>query len=272
MSNPGVIYLTKFQKESFYFAIEDNIGEAIHIHYADDVINIRVDLTIKEFINLANDMELVLDILLEGKAKCADFDSIFFADLGYDFLINLERITTDSIMLEDILVQEYQSDGKIITRPIMEARLGKAFKGDHSENDKYKQINYLSPTGRTLTNKERIDKNFQRIKENGGFSESDYIWLNGETNIIRDGQHRAMCLYALKGNCPVPVRRIWFRHDNIPANNQSSLDEKHEQLAEKVDLLDAKIDNLHKEIVEKTSLKYFAKKLLFFLNKRILKL
>ena len=60
MSNPGVIILdTKkkniiqriFNRNSFrYVQIEDNIGEAIHIHFDD----FRIELSIKEFFEILN--------------------------------------------------------------------------------------------------------------------------------------------------------------------------------------------------------------------------
>jgi FtsZ-binding cell division protein ZapB len=300
MSNPGVIFLAKFQRGSFYFAVEDNIGEAIHIHYADAVVNMRVDLTIHDFFNLAADMEHVIDMLLDGKAKYSDFDPIFFAELRYDALINLKCITSDSVMLEDLLVQDILSDGNIQVRPMTEARLGKAFSGDHSENDIHSQINYFSPTGKISTNRDRINENFQRIKENDGFSKSDCVWLVEGTNFICDGHHRSMSLYALKGNCRVPVRRIWFSKDKIIPAGQIDLEEKNRQLEVKINAvrneintlheetnslreetnhlrdetkhLHNEIDSLHKEIVEKTSLRYFARNVKAFIRNRILRL
>ena len=49
MSNPGVIELFNFayryRSGNHSFRIEDNIGEAIHLH----LDNIRLDLSVKEF-------------------------------------------------------------------------------------------------------------------------------------------------------------------------------------------------------------------------------
>ena len=56
MSNPGVIFLntSKVYVDRIICGdrlwIEDNIGEAIHIHYR----NMRFDFTIEEFLQLAN--------------------------------------------------------------------------------------------------------------------------------------------------------------------------------------------------------------------------
>ena len=50
MSNPAVCYLARTQINGIYFAIEDNLGEAVHIHYAD----IRIDMTIREFMSFSD--------------------------------------------------------------------------------------------------------------------------------------------------------------------------------------------------------------------------
>ena len=67
MINPGVITLSSldgFENKSvvfpYRFCIEDNIGESIHIHYK----NIRLDLTTKEFSELASQMENCIDSLI----------------------------------------------------------------------------------------------------------------------------------------------------------------------------------------------------------------
>lgn len=51
MSNPGVLSLASLAPvgADYRFEIEDNIGEAIHIHYKD----IRLDLTVDEFYKIA---------------------------------------------------------------------------------------------------------------------------------------------------------------------------------------------------------------------------
>jgi hypothetical protein len=60
MSNPAVITLDnagnrrgKFKR----FIIEDNIGEAIHLH----VDNMRIDFTIKEFLDFSSLIRVSLD-------------------------------------------------------------------------------------------------------------------------------------------------------------------------------------------------------------------
>ena len=49
MSNPGVILLARTKTECGDFIIEDNLGEAVHLHLG----NIRVDMTIDDLNQLA---------------------------------------------------------------------------------------------------------------------------------------------------------------------------------------------------------------------------
>lgn len=58
MSNPGVIVLASLKKPFPYrFEVEDNIGEAIHIHFQD----MRIDLTVKEFLDITDKLQQILD-------------------------------------------------------------------------------------------------------------------------------------------------------------------------------------------------------------------
>ena len=61
MSNPGVIYLSSTKtKQNGSFRLEDNIGEAIHLHYE----NFRVDLTTSVFLNLSTTIEKSIEELI----------------------------------------------------------------------------------------------------------------------------------------------------------------------------------------------------------------
>ena len=63
MSNPAVLSLASLEKNEEFngrFEIEDNIGEAMHVHYKD----IRLDLTVKEFYEIAGKMGTIIDELV----------------------------------------------------------------------------------------------------------------------------------------------------------------------------------------------------------------
>jgi hypothetical protein len=58
------------------------------------------------------------------------------------------------------------------------------------------------------------------IKEHGYPYNDNYIVLYGDDNIIRDGQHRASCLFVLYGNIEVPVLRMYFKDYRSPKINK----------------------------------------------------
>jgi len=209
MINPGVIQLAKLKYSNYRFEIEDNIGEAIHIHYSD----MRFDFSINEFLEFADKIEKILNILLEEKnISINDFDSAFLIDLS-GLIPDLENITYENIMLEDLLVDTYDANGSIVIRSLKESRVLKALSGDTEENDNRNQTNFFKPLSyKLLTNQERLEFNLERIKNQNNFKNN--ITLFNTSNNIRDGQHSAACMYYLKGNITVSVRRLWFYNDS----------------------------------------------------------
>ncbi|GHU02866.1 hypothetical protein FACS1894147_05770 [Spirochaetia bacterium] len=89
MSNPGVIILAeKYLSAVKNFRIEDNLGEAIHIHYA----NIRLDFSVKDFLYIAdNAANAVNGLLKESKFRIEDYDIEFLNTIS-DCISDLERI------------------------------------------------------------------------------------------------------------------------------------------------------------------------------------
>ena len=107
MSNPGVISLAANPK--FKLKIEDNIAEAIHIHYE----NIRLDLTVEEFEKLAGCMNNVIDeiVSVEGFSSfnINPNDLIQIAE----FLPKLLKTEKDEVFIDKLLVDN--SCGKYIS-------------------------------------------------------------------------------------------------------------------------------------------------------------
>ncbi len=100
MSNPGVITLATDEK--YEIKIEDNIGEAIHIHYQ----NIRLDLTTAEFEKLTSCMNDVINELV----PVAGFNSYNINPKNLveisAFLHKLQKVQTDEMYLDDLLVND----------------------------------------------------------------------------------------------------------------------------------------------------------------------
>lgn len=219
MINPAVISLASLQKFTnldfpYRFEIEDNIGEAIHVHYKD----IRLDLTVKEFEELALVCEKVLDDLVGVSGfSCKDFDPMLLTMISAD-LPRIRSIEKREVFLEDILVDTVDDDGNKIYAPIYKSRVFKAMQGADYENEAHFQTNYLSPlaTGE-ISNKERIAYNLAQIKKYGYPHGNELIGIDHH-NRIWDGQHRACCLYYLYGNIKVPVRTIYFNDEQDSEN------------------------------------------------------
>lgn len=212
MVNPGVITLATLNGiESlnfpYRFCVEDNIGEAIHIHYKD----MRLDLTTEQFKNAANEIEKALNRIVDVEGfKASDFDPVFLVGIS-PYLADLTRIEKREVFLEDILVDTFDEEGNAVHRNIKYSRVFKALCGLKDENDSYKmQFNhYKAGASEKLSNHERILWNLEQVKKNGYPSDDNLISIDSENKII-DGQHRAACLYYLYGNIKVPVRTLVF--------------------------------------------------------------
>ncbi|WP_027206061.1 hypothetical protein [Butyrivibrio fibrisolvens] len=222
MSNPGVILLASLEQMvdfPYRFDIEDNIGEAIHIHYKD----IRLDLTIKEFEAFAEEVAKLFTKMIDNDS----FDLSYFDENNLvmlaPLLIDLDHIEKAEINLDDIMVDCIE-DGKEVYRPLSSSRVIKALNGDFEDDDNRKQENYFDfATHRKMTNAERLEYNLQNIKEKGYPTDDCLISVWGENNHIIDGQHRAGCLYYLNGNMRVPVRKLFFndKTSNIVCGEKS---------------------------------------------------
>ena len=89
MSNPGVIKLAEATIGGENLRIEDNIGEAIHIHYG----NIRIDMTIKEFVSFA-------DKLTDIAQNMINIPGFSIKDYDANFLTDANEILCDLVSVE----------------------------------------------------------------------------------------------------------------------------------------------------------------------------
>ena len=204
MSNPAVLMLTDLKtKSGGRFKVEDNIGEAIHIHY--DCF--RLDLTISEFLEFCDLIEHSLKTYFEDSTfDINNFDPLFLSQIS-SFLVDLENVVFEDIYLKELIVS---SEGlfKIPSwSKINKSRVYKSLTGDTKENDRYKQDNFFG-----FTNHDRV-KSVKDIIDNHGYPfNNQYIVLFNNQNYIRDGQHRASSLYLKKGNVKIPVLRLYFKN------------------------------------------------------------
>lgn len=103
MSNPGLIVLAVAPStlpNLKRFVIEDNIGEAIHIHWNE----IRLDFTIEEFLCFSNEVRLNLEKLSShGIANLTQLPSIFLNSLG-NKVLHIREIRTERRLLNDLRI------------------------------------------------------------------------------------------------------------------------------------------------------------------------
>ena len=166
MSNPGVLSLASLAPvgADYRFEIEDNIGEAIHIHYKD----IRLDLTMDEFYKLAEQVPKMINAVVDVEDfSCLDYDAVNLVGLAA-CLLDLIKVTEDELYLEDLLVDTYDDNGKEILAPLPKSRVYKALMGNSSENDVRKQVNYYNAeTAALYENKDRVSYNLTQIQIHG---------------------------------------------------------------------------------------------------------
>lgn len=202
MSNPAVIMLANTRtKEGGSFRIEDNIGEAIHIHFN----NIRLDFTIVEFLAFAKLVEQSVDSLVDiDKFSSGDYDFMFLSSLG-ETLLDLKLIENCDVSLGDLEVFADAPLGPRI-RKLQHSKMYKALKGDERSYIEYNQENGVGEE-----NMERLGAVFKSVKENGYPFRGQHIVLFNRQNCIRDGQHRAAVLLHLRNDAIVPVKRFVFK-------------------------------------------------------------
>jgi len=200
MSNPGVIVLSEATvQKRVPVRIEDNIGECVHIH----VGTFRVDLTINQFILLADNCNIMLDEFLKKFELSSDELSPKFLDDIASKLIDIQSIKKEPAILTDLLVESRNVLGMPKIVPLSEGSIVQAFNG---KTKKYKKIRKL--------NEQQVFKRLSYIRKlelEGEYGKTgELIVLFNDQNIIRDGQHRASYLYNAGKRDDVEVLRIQF--------------------------------------------------------------
>ena len=203
MSNPGVIILDQYSSANINrFAVEDNIGESIHIH----LNNFRIDLTIDEFLALSEQISLSL-LSLDFFADMHEFNlDPHFMKLIAQYVPNYVGYSVSSAKISDLNFLCRNKYG-ILKKTTIEHTPGyKHLISQRSDFNAYSQFNYLK-----LSNVDRIKQLYNSIKTNGYNSTYKLVDFSVQPNLIRDGQHRAAILASLFGlNFEVPILTIDF--------------------------------------------------------------
>lgn len=206
MRNPAVTKLVKNKIGGLGFWMDDNIGESIHIHLAD----FRLDLSVEELHTLSNELTEVIaeQICVEG-FDVHRIDPVFLSGMLAPLLPHLERVVIDEVDLGDLLVAYGDKWGFFTKyRHLKDGRAVKALHGDPRENDDIRGSHHIGQTSA-----ERLSSMQESIRDNGYPVDGQYIILFNDQMLVRDGQHRASCLYYDRGNVKVPVMRLYFDKD-----------------------------------------------------------
>lgn len=204
MSNPAVIKLASGKVGKSKVWLDDNYGESIHLHIDD----MRVDLTVEEFSNLYSDLcDILNDLVGVENLDFRTIDPTFLSTMLWKELPNIESARLDKVQLVDLLAPFHNKVFKL------EDSVGvRALKGDSKIGLGNRKSNLISQTEH-----ERMSELLESVREHGYPYNHHYIILYGDDNIIRDGQHRASCLYYLEGNKEIPVLRLYLRNYKSPA-------------------------------------------------------
>lgn len=202
MSNPAVVKLQQKNIGRSRVWLDDNFGESIHIHIDD----IRADLSVKEFEKICNDLCTAINnlVMIDG-FDCNKIDPIYLEVMLWKDLPHLVEVKKDTVRLSKLL-----APGRNGIASLPDSRAVKALRGDKEENNGERLSHHIGEDS-----DQRLDRMKNSIIQHGYPWEDNYIILYGSDNIIRDGQHRAACLYVLDGDIEVPVIRFFF--DNYEA-------------------------------------------------------
>ena len=210
MSNPGVIILdntsmTGKEINGPRLQIEDNIGEAIHIHLGD----LRLDFTISDFLIFEEGIKRALNNLLNDAGINLDLiDPPFLRELE-DHLRHMIGYHIKNIELDKLKCIEYNQKKllsskscKIINTLEFKYLNNENEKGTSKESIKYDISEYREDT---------INELRRSIETNGYPFNNKYIVLLGDELVIRDGKKRAVLLRHLYGNIEIPIMILNFK-------------------------------------------------------------
>lgn len=212
MSNPAVTKLQRKKIGRYEVWLDDNIGERMHLH----INRFRVDLDYPEMEQLCKDTCAAMNELVAVPGfDAAAMDPVFLEWVLCTErcrLYDLEAITDDEKKLSELWF-----DGDRLVR-IKDSVYYRALCGEQ-KCIKKKGSDHIDETP-----EERMNGILASVREKGYPADGQYMILYGNNNIIKDGQHRAVCLLKEKGDITVPVKRYHFR-DYVPHNEklQSSI-------------------------------------------------
>jgi|TARA_B100000959_G_C14947019_1_gene610285 hypothetical protein len=208
--NIGVLLLSSENINGERLDIEDNVGEAIHVHYK----NIRFDYSVRDFLGFSaacKEAKTALEASPKGNLFSSmperyDIDSDYYKEIRNE---QLHLLGVAELPLAELFVSNYQN-GKLKVLPLEESLIYRAINNDaRSLYDSY-MSKLKSEFGICKYSWKKAETLVENIKRNGYKNDCLIVVRKAEIisegkpsitiNLIVDGQHRASSLLHLYGN------------------------------------------------------------------------
>lgn len=199
MSNPSVCSLASVNIAGNQFRVEDNLGEAIHIHYG----RLRLSLSISDYFKVTDQIISIVEMLCSEESisiKNLDEESIK-SDLLDDYK-NIQSIKETEMELDSLFMRESFIMDRSIKRiiPLKESGYIKLLRGESDDELYYREKGKIEPS--------RYEKIMWIVKQyniKDSTIHGKKIVVDRDGFII-DGIKRASALYYMYGgNTRIPV-------------------------------------------------------------------
>ena len=142
---------------------------------------------------------------------CKVFQPIYLSLILSNYLSVIEKIKIDKIYVNELYTYD---EGRQVRLP--ESNKVRALRKEFDLNSISQKISNL----KNQTNLSRLQSSYKEIAKYGYPFKGQYIVLYNNENVIRDGGHRAACLYEIHGNVEIPVMRIYLNYEKLFTNEK----------------------------------------------------
>lgn len=204
MSNPAVYLLAETRVNGKVLRIEDNLGEAIHVHVGD----FRFSLTVAEFENFYESVLAAAKFIFELRGL--DWEMIDLTSLDWEWLASygdFESITVRNVKIGELYTTRRIHNDKTLSRivPINKSLMYEVLEGKETDLAEYEEVNMYGQDSYS-----RLMSVYEKIQGQGYPYDNKYIMIDS-IGLIYDGGHRAACLCKIYGtDYVVPVLEIKF--------------------------------------------------------------
>lgn len=205
MSNPSVFELAKIKIDDSIICIEDNIGEAIHVHIGP----FRIDLTIKEFLKITEKIENVFKFLLsEKEIDILEYNKYFLMNFR-DYWLEILKVENKEVKISELKIRLEDEKGVLNSRKITESPFYKYYQKEDINLEVYENILDIFQT-----NKEKADIIYNSIKENQFTFNHEWIVIDNEGYVL-DGEEKICSLLSIYGENYLCNVKIFMMKDSL---------------------------------------------------------